>query len=261
MPLDDATRADLADELYAAFRDVVPIDPLTDRHDLAVPDAYDVQTRLIDRRLDDGASVVGHKIGLTSAGIQEQLGVDQPDFGRLLDTMFLPDGEVPTADLIVPRIEPERGFRLAEELEPPVSYLDVLAATDAVLPVLEVIDSRVRDWDIELEDTIADNASSALYVAGEGTSDVAGRDLSLEGVKFRRNGEVVSTGIGAGVLGHPAKAVAWLANTVGEMNASLDAGDVVLSGSVTPAVDLEPGDTFTAEFTTLGTVTARATEA
>lgn len=261
MPLDDATRAALADELYAAFRDAAPIDPLTDRHDLTVADAYDVQTRLIDRRLDGGASVVGHKIGLTSAGIQAQLGVDQPDFGRLLDPMFLPDGVVPTADLLVPRVEPEIGFLMAEGLEPPVTYLDVLAATEAVLPVLEVIDSRVRDWDIELEDTIADNASSACYVAGEGTSDVAGRDLSLEGVKFRRNGEVVSTGLGAAVLGHPAKAVAWLANTIGEMDATLEAGDVVLSGSVTPAVDLEPGDVFTAEFTTIGTVTARASGA
>ena len=258
MPLDDATRADLADELYDAFRSAEPVEPLTDRHDLDVADAYDVQSRLIDRRLDDGASVVGHKIGLTSEGIQEQLGVDRPDYGRVLDSMFRPDGVVPTADLIVPRIEPEVGFLLAEGLEPPVTYLDVLAATEAVLPVLEVIDSRVRDWDIELEDTIADNASSALYVAGEATSDVTGRDLSLEGVKFRRNGEVVSAGVGAAVLGHPAKAVAWLANTLGDVDASLEAGDVVLSGSVTPAVDLAPGDVFTAEFSTIGTVTARA---
>ncbi len=258
MPLDDATRADLADELYRALRDAEPVDPLTDRHDLDVADAYAIQSRLIDRRLEDGASVVGHKIGLTSEGIQEQLGVDRPDYGRVLDSMFLPDGAVPVADLILPRIEPEVGFLLGEELEPPVDYLDVLAATEAVLPVLEVIDSRVRDWDIELEDTIADNASSALYVAGEAASDVAGRDLSLEGVKFRRNGEVVSSGVGEAVLGHPAKAVAWLANTLGERDARLEAGHVVLSGSVTPAVDLAPGDVFTAEFSTIGTVTARA---
>ncbi|MDZ7700673.1 MAG: fumarylacetoacetate hydrolase family protein [Halobacteriales archaeon] len=261
MPLDDATRAGLADELYAAFRDAEPIDPLTDRHELDVADAYDIQTRLIDQRLADGASVVGHKVGLTSDGIQEQLGVDRPDFGRVLDTMFRPDGVVPTGDLIVPRIEPEVGFLMAEGLEPPVTHLDVLAATEAVLPVLEIIDSRVRDWQIELEDTIADNASSALYVAGGATHTVEGRDLSLEGVKLRRNGEVVSTGVGAAVLDHPAKAVAWLANTLGGMDASLGAGDIVLSGSVTPAVDLAPGDVFTAEFTTIGTVTARAEDA
>lgn len=251
------TRDELAGELYAAWRDVEPIDRLTADHDLSIEDAYDVQHRFVDRRLDAGASVVGHKIGLTSEGIQAQLGVDQPDFGRLLDSMAVEGPTVPTDELIAPRVEAEIGFRIDEPLDPPVTALDVLGATQAVLPVLEVIDSRVRDWDIRIEDTIADNASSALFVCGGSTSAVAGRDLSLEGLKLHRNGELTDAGVGAAVLDHPARAVAWLANTLGEFDARLDAGHLVLSGSLTPAIDVSAGDVVTAEFGTLGSVTAR----
>lgn len=257
MPLGDDTVADVAADLHEALRSGEPIDPPSDHHDLTVEDAYAVQSAFVERRIEDGASVVGHKIGLTSDGIREQLGVDEPDFGRVLDTMFVEDGAVDASDLIAPRVEPELGFVLAEDLEPPVSYLDVLAATEAVVPVLEVIDSRVRDWDIGLVDTVADNASSALVVTGDSTHPVAGRDLSLEGVKFRKNGEVVDSGVGAAVLDHPARAVAWLANTLGEMDERLEAGHLVLSGSMTPAIDVEAGDVVSATFADSGSVTLR----
>ena len=260
MPVTEDTRDELAGALYTALREAEPIDRLTASHDLTIQDAYDVQSRLIDRRLDDGATVVGHKVGLTSEGIQTQLGVDQPDFGRLLDTMFVEGTTIPGEALIEPRVEPEIGFLVAETLSPPVTYLDVLEATRAVVPVLEVIDSRVTDWDIRIQDTIADNASSARYLTGESLHPVEGRDLSLEGLKLYRNGVLESAGVGAAVLDHPARSVAWLANTLADLGETLEAGHVVLSGSVTPAIDLHPGDSVTAEFASIGSMTARLGE-
>ncbi|GAB7020748.1 2-keto-4-pentenoate hydratase [Halostagnicola bangensis] len=254
--LDDETRNRLAESLYEALQTNDPIDRLTEAHDMTTEDAYAIQSNLVDRRLQDGASLVGHKIGLTSTAIRDQLGVPEPDFGRLLDTMFIDGRKVPGDELIEPRIEPEIGFMIGEDLEPPVSSLDVLAATEFVVPVLEVIDSRVRDWDIRIQDTIADNASSALYLTGETRSAVDGIDLSLEGLKLYRNGELEASGVGAAVLDHPARAVAWLANTLDDLDETLEAGQFILSGSVTPAVDIESGDVFTAEFASIGTVTA-----
>jgi 2-keto-4-pentenoate hydratase len=257
MTVSDDTREELAESLYDALRSGDPIGRLTADHDLTMADAYDIQTRLVDRRLDDGATVVGHKIGLTSDGIQEQLGVEEPDFGRLLDTMFVDGRVIPDEELIAPRIEPEIGFVLDEPLEPPVTYLDVLNATGSVLPVVEVIDSRVEDWDIRIQDTIADNASSALYLTGERTSVPDDHDLSLEGVKLYKNGTLESSGVGAAVLDHPARSVAWLANTLADLDERIEAGHLVLSGSLTPAVDLAPGDVVSVEFTSIGTVNAR----
>lgn len=255
MSLDEDTSEQLAASLYEAHRTAAPIDRLTESHDLTISDAYDIQSRFVDRRIEDGAEIVGHKIGLTSDGIQEQLGVTEPDFGRILDTMFLEDGTIPTDDLIEPRVEPEVGFMIDEDLEPPVTYLDVLSATRFVVPVLEVIDSRIRDWDIRIQDTIADNASSALYLTGQTRRSIDGTDLSLEGVKLYRNGTLESSGVGAAVLSHPARAVAWLANTLGDLDRTLKAGHFVLSGSFTPAIDIEPGDVLSAEFASIGSLT------
>lgn len=258
MSIDETTQSELARALYDARRTGDPIDRLTQDHDLTIEDAYAVQSRLIERHVDDGATVVGHKVGLTSAGIQDQLGVDEPDFGRLLDTMFVEGRTVPVDDLIEPRVEPEIGFVMGDSLEPPVTYLDVLSATRSVVPVIEVIDSRVADWDIRIQDTIADNASSALYVTGDQTNSVDDTDLSLEGVKLYRNGTLEASGVGAAVLDHPARAVAWLANTLDELDERLEAGQLVLSGSFTPAVDIADGDVVTAEFGSIGSVTFRA---
>ncbi|WP_262177447.1 2-keto-4-pentenoate hydratase [Haloarcula laminariae] len=257
MSIDETTKDDLAGSLYEAHEAGEPIDALTATHDLTIEDAYEIQSSVVQQRIEDGATVVGHKVGLTSDAIQEQLGVDEPDFGRLLDTMFVEGRLVPSEKLIAPRIEPEVGFLIGEELEPPVSYLDVLEATQAVVPVLEVIDSRVRDWDIQIQDTIADNASSAMYLTGESATSLDGIDLSLEGVKLYRNGTLEASGVGAAVLDHPARSVAWLANTLADLGQHLTAGQLVLSGSLTPAVDVAPGDALTAEFTSIGSLTAR----
>jgi len=260
MSIDETTRDELADALYGALGSGDPIDRPTASHDLTIADAYEIQGAFVDQRIDAGASVTGHKIGLTSDAIQNQLGVDEPDFGRLLDTMFVDGRTIPTEDLIAPRVEPEVGFLLEEDLEPPVTYLDVLDATSAVLPVLEIIDSRVRDWDIRIQDTIADNASAGLYLTGESLTSLDGIDLSLEGVKLYRNGTLEASGVGAAVLDHPARSVAWLANTLADLDQRVEAGDLILSGSLTPAVDVEPGDVLTAEFTSVGSLTARVGE-
>lgn len=260
MPVSEKRRSEIAASLYEANRTNTPIEQPTAEDDLTIEDAYDVQSRFVQRRLEDGATVTGHKIGLTSEGIQDQLDVNEPDYGRLLDTMHVEDGRIPTAELIQPRVEPEIGFLMERELTPPVTVPEVLTATRSVLPVIEVIDSRIRDWEIEIQDTIADNASSAFYRCGDAATAVDSLDLSLEGLKLYRNGELVESGVGAAVLDHPARAVAWLANKLTEYSMGINAGQLVLSGSLTPAVDLEPGDAVTAEFATLGTVTAASSD-
>lgn len=253
--MNDDERDEIAARLYDALESNQPIDRLTATHALEIEDAYRVQDRFIDRRLDDDNEIVGHKIGLTSEGIQEQLNVNEPDFGRLLTDMFVTDHAIPSADLINPRIEPEIGFLLERSLEPPVTYLDVLDATKSVFPVLEIIDSRIADWDIRIQDTIADNASAGSFVTGEAVYDPMDRDLSFEGVKLWKNGQLDARGIGANVLDHPARAVAWLANTLDNMGDSLEAGEIILSGSFTPATDISSGDVLTAEFSTIGSIT------
>lgn len=256
MPISQETRSQLVSDLDDALRTGEPIDPLTDEHDLTIDEAYEIQGELIEKRKSRGQRRIGHKIGLTSEGIQNQLGVDEPDFGKILDDMFVSSGEIPMDDLIEPRVEPEIGFVLDEDLSAPVTYLDVLSATRGVLPVVEVIDSRVADWDIQIQDTIADNASSACIVAAESIHDVANVDLSMEAVKLYRNGRLESSGIGANVLGHPARAVAWLVNRIGESGERIEAGELVLSGSFVPATDLAEGDVFEVRFSTIGSVTA-----
>lgn len=252
-------KEDIASSLYEAFETNTPIDRLTAEYDLSIDDAYDIQSRLIDRHLKDGASVVGHKIGLTSEGIQNQLNVSEPDYGRLLDKMCIENDTIYIDNFIQPRVEPEIGFIMGQDLSPPVTVVDVLAATQSVVPVLEVIDSRVREWDINIQDTVADNASSATYVTGDATAPVAGTDLSLEGVKLYQNGELVDSGVGAAVLDHPARAVTWLTNKLDEYDQQIQAGQLVLSGSITPAADLDSSGTVTAEFTSLGTITVSTT--
>lgn len=255
--MDEETRETLAGRLYGALETTEPIERLTATHDLSKQEAYRIQSRFIDKQIDDGATVVGHKIGLTNESIQDQLGVDEPDFGRLLDTMFVEGQTIPSNQLIEPRIEPEIGFLIGDSLEPPVTYLDVLDSTRSVFPVLEVIDSRVHDWDIRIQDTIADNASSALYLTGGTVRSLDGLDLSLEGVKLFRNGELAVSGVGAAVLDHPARSVAWLANTLTDLDQRLEEGHVVLSGSLTTAINIETEDVITAEFSSIGSITAR----
>jgi 2-keto-4-pentenoate hydratase len=254
----DAVAA-IAQELEQAERDRVPVQPLAARFaGFDVAQAYAVQSMVIGRRLGAGATLVGHKVGLTSAAMQKQLGVDQPDFGRLLSDMEITaDGSVSVAELIQPRIEPEIAFILGRDLAGPnVGSADVLAATEAVAPALEIIDSRIADWRITLADTVADNASSCRFVVGPRRA-VEGLDLAeLEG-SLERDGEVVGSGRGAAVLGDPAAAVAWLVNKLAEFGESLAAGEVVIPGALCASVPLTIGSTFRANFGDLGAVSVR----
>jgi 2-keto-4-pentenoate hydratase len=250
-------RTDLAAELHAAYDDAEPIAPESLPPDLSVDDAYEVQRAVADRRTGTEGGVVGYKIGFTSEAVRSDLGVSSPAYGRVLGDTVRFDGRFETADLIAPKVEPEIAFVLGRSLEPPVNRLDVAAATRVAVPVVEVVDSRVRDWEIEPAAAIADNALAARLVVGDPVP-IGGSDLSLEGVELRIDGERRATGTGAAVLGHPADAVAWLAAALDERGGRLDAGDVVTTGSITEPIPVAAGETVVARFSSLGTVTAHA---
>lgn len=249
-----------AGSLLDAYASGVPIRPLTEAEpDLTLADAYAIQQAQVERWLAGGARIKGHKVGLTSAAMQRQLGVDQPDYGHLLDTMFHTDGApIDTGRFLQPRIEPEIAFVLGRPLRGPgVTAADAAAAVEFVLPALEIIDSRIADWKITLADTVADNASSGGVVLGTTPVRPDGLDLSLTGCLLHRNGNLVDTGAGGAVLGSPLNALIWLANTLGPMGVTLEAGHVILPGSITAAIPVAAGDTVTAAFAGIGTVTAK----
>lgn len=249
--------AELAHELIAATATTTPVDPLTSRYpDLTVEDAYRIQLAIVAERLAAGRTIIGKKIGLSGKAMQELLGVDEPDYGHLFDDMIVPAGEAVATDrLLQPRCEAEIAFVLGDDLTGPgITVTDVLTATEGVMPALEIVDSRVRDWQIKLEDTVADNGSSALIVLGGAITPVIELDLRLVGMLFSQNGRAVATGTGAEALGHPAASVAWLANKLAEFDVSLGAGEIILSGSLAGAPFAAPGDVFVAEFDHLGTV-------
>lgn len=247
----------LADELLRAQEQRIPVEPLLARFpDMTVSQAYQIQMAGINKRLKAGRRIVGKKIGLTSRAMQEAFGVFEPDFGHLLDDMVILNGQTIAANrMLQPRCEAEIAFLLKRDLTGPgVTVADVLAATEAVLPALEIIDSRIADWKIRLQDTIADNASSAFVVLGHAMTPVHGLDLRLIGMVFEKNGRILSTGAGAAVLGHPAAAVAWLANKLHEFDVALKAGEVILSGALAAAAPAAAGDHFRAELDRLGSV-------
>jgi 2-keto-4-pentenoate hydratase len=255
-------RRELADVLRGAERDRVAVEPLTGQvPELTIEDAYAIQSLNVDRRLAEGGVLHGRKVGLTSKPMQDLLGVDEPDFGALLDDMFVEEGDdVPLEELLQPRVEAEIVFVMARDLTGPgVTVNAALAAVAGALPALEIIDSRIADWEIKLVDTVADNASSARVVLGGRLTPLEGLDLRLVGMALSRNGEPVESGAGAAVLGNPIRCVAWLANRLSDFGASLRAGDVVLAGSLHRALPLSAGDVIRAEFAHLGAVTARFT--
>ena len=196
---------------------------------------------------------------MTSIAMQKLIGVDEPDYGHLFDSMLVREGEpIECSRLLLPKVEGEVAFVLNRRLKGPgVTIADVLRATEGVMASIEIVDSRVRDWKIKLPDTIADNASSARFVVGSRLVDPAGIDLRLVGMVMEKNGEVVSTGAGAAVLGHPAASVAWLANKIGEFGIALEEGEIILSGALTAAVDARAKDSFLMSFGGLGTVGVR----
>jgi 2-keto-4-pentenoate hydratase len=258
--LTDAERRDAADALATAERDRMTIARLTETYGaIQVEDAYEIQRLQIADKLRDGRTVRGYKAGLSSKAMQRMMGVDEPDYGHLLDDMFVFEGEsVDTARLCQPRVEFEVAFVLREPLPSRgCTAADVLRATAFVCPSIEIIDSRFDGWNITLCDTIADNASSALVVLGGRMMPPSEIDLRLIGVVVSKNGEIVDTGASGAVLGNPVTAVAWLANKLGTFGVQLAAGQVVMPGSCTRAHDVAPGDSIVAEFAHLGAVTVR----
>ncbi|MET8651493.1 MULTISPECIES: 2-keto-4-pentenoate hydratase [Nocardia] len=255
--LSDAVRIQLAEELDVAERERVAIDKLVDRHpDIDVVDAYEIQLINIRRKLAAGAEVVGHKVGLSSKAMQQMMGVDEPDYGHLLaDMEVFEEAPVDTGRYLFPRVEVEVGFVLGADLPgADCTEQDVLAATVAYAPAIELIDSRIKDWNIGLCDTISDNASSAGFVLGR--ERVVPKDIDIKAIDavLTRNGEVVAEGRSDAVLGDPVIAVAWLARKVASFGVRLKAGDIVLPGSCTRAIDVRPGDSFHADFAGLGSV-------
>ena len=256
-PLPPADLDDWADRLHAALLDSAPIAPLSESiPDFDVAGAYAIQQRNLTRLLDDGGRLVGRKIGLTSAPMQQLLGVDEPDYGFILDTMVYPDGgAIPASSLCAPRVEPEIAFRLNRPLQGPgIAVADVLDATDAVAAALEIVDSRIADWRITLCDTVADNASSAAVVLGPWVPINDAPDLDDISAYLYVNNEQVDTGIATAVLGHPAEAVAWLVNALAAFDIGLQVGEFVMSGSITSAVFVHAGDTAAADLSGLGRV-------
>jgi 2-oxopent-4-enoate/cis-2-oxohex-4-enoate hydratase len=211
---------------------------------MTIEDAYHVQQRMLARRLEKGERVIGKKIGVTSKAVMNMLGVHQPDFGYLLDGMVYNEGEtIDMAGLIQPKAEGEIAFLLKKDLQGPgVTAADVLAATEGVMACFEIVDSRIQDWKIKIQDTVSDNASCGVFVLGDQLVDLADLDLALCGMVLEKNGEIVVTGAGAASMGHPVNAMVWLANTLGELGIALKAGDIVLSGAMGAMVPVVKGD-------------------
>ena len=248
------------DELYKALLSRTPVAPLTEREGgITLDDAYRIQLRMVQRRLDAGETVIGKKIGVTSKVVMDMLGVNQPDFGHLLSGMVFNEGEaVDTSRLIAPKAEAEVAFMLKHDLcGPGVTAADVLRATDCVMPCFEIVDSRIRDWKIKIEDTVADNASCGVFTLGGTRRSPRELDLALAGMVLEKNGELVSTSVGASVQGSPVNAVAWLANTLGALGIALKAGDVILSGSQSPLVPVKAGDSLHCSVGGLGSTSVR----
>lgn len=264
-----ADRAELAEHgrlLFEALRGRRTISPLIDRSPaLSIDDAYAISLDFLARRLADGEKVVGKKIGVTSKAVQDMLGVHQPDFGFLTDGMLVEGAiDMDGRKLIAPRAEAEIAFILKTGLKGPgVTAADVVAATGSVAPCFEIVDSRIDDWRISIIDTVADNASCGVYLLGEERIDPVGLDLPGLFVTVIKNGEYLSEGYGHAVQGDPAQAVAWLANTLGRYGVTLDAGDVILSGSLVPLAPAQQGDRFemvlSSDGRTLGSCVAQFT--
>ncbi|MGB3331314.1 MAG: 2-keto-4-pentenoate hydratase [Mycobacterium sp.] len=250
-------REELAAELAQAERSRVPISPLTAAQPgIDVVDAYEIQLINIRQRIAEGARVVGHKVGLSSEAMQQMMGVDEPDYGHLLNEMqVFEDKPVKASNYLYPRVEVEVAFILAADLPgADCTEEDVLAATEAFAPAIELIDSRISDWKIKLCDTIADNASSAGFVLGKQRVKPGDIDIKNIDAALTKNGEVVAQGRSDAVLGNPVTAVAWLARKVESFGVRLKAGDIVLPGTATRAIDVHAGDDCVAEFAGLGSV-------
>lgn len=253
-PVHDGQLADhLARRLDAAWESREAIAPLSESHGLdSTENAYAIQTRWSELRVERGEQLIGCKIGLTSRAMREQFGVNEPDYGSLWGSRYYPASkgraQMPHDVFIQPRLEGELAFLLGSTLpRSRVTPVQVLAATTAVAVAVEVIDSRIEDWRIKLVDTIADNSSYGALTVGTWSSSLRRLDLRRVSMRIHRNGDPLVEGIGAASLGDPARAVAWLANKLGSFGAGLKPGDIVLSGSLGRAIPVRRGDALTVE--------------
>ena len=258
MALPESRILSLGDELFAALRARSVLEPLTNREaGIDVDDAYRISLQFLKRREAEGERVIGKKIGVTSKPVQDMLGVHQPDFGFLTDRMHVANGStvsIAGSGLIQPRAEGEIAFVLKKDLRGPgITEEQVLDATEYVAPCFEIVDSRIRDWKIKIQDTVADNASCGVFVVGDARIDPRSLDLAAATMEIHKNGQHVASGVGAAVQGHPATAVAWLANTLGRFGIPFLAGEVILSGSLAPLLPAVPGDRFEMSIAGIGT--------
>ncbi|MBM4212299.1 MAG: 2-oxopent-4-enoate hydratase [Gammaproteobacteria bacterium] len=253
--------AKIAADLHAAWRERRTLPPLRTSHPwLTIDDAYAISLGCMACRTAAGERIVGKKIGVTSKAVQDMLGVHQPDFGFLTDAMQVDDGGtiVIGERMIQPRAEAEIALILGSSLKGPgVTEADVLSATVSVAACFEIVDSRIDRWDIRIVDTVADNASCGLFVLGAERRSPQGLDLAALEVRVSKNGAPLSRGFGSAVQGSPLAAVAWLANTLGAYRVTLDAGDIILSGSLVPLEPARPGDVFELDLDQLGRASVR----
>lgn len=258
--MDKALILTLARELYTAEVTCSPMEAITARYpEITNEDAYQIQLAGMELRIADGHVLVGKKIGLTSKAMQLSMGVFEPDYGYITDRMMLLEGEpVSMGSVIAPKVEAELAFVLKEDLAGPgITLAQVLKATAGIMPAFEIIDTRMKDWKIKIQDSIADAASIGRIVTSGSLVPVDKLDLRYMGMVLEKNGEVVATAAGAAVLGHPANAVVWLANKLAQYGIKLKAGEIIMSGSLTAACPVEAGDNMRATFDGLGSVGVR----
>lgn len=259
--MDQATIEQYGNELYEALITRQTIAPITQRSpDVTIEDAYKIQHQMLSRRIQAGESIVGKKIGVTSKVVMEMLDVYQPDFGYLLTDMVYSEGQdIPVSEkMIQPKAEGEIAFILKRDLcGPGLTNADILRATEAVMPCFEIVDSRITDWNIKIQDTIADNASCGYLVLGGTAVDPRKLDLSVCGLTLEKNGELMHTGAGAAALGSPVNAMTWLANTMGALGVTLKAGEVILSGALCAMVDAKAGDSMRVSIGGIGSASVR----
>lgn len=258
--MDNDTVRLFGDELFDAWRDRQVVSPLVERApEITLADAYKIQSRFVHRRVQAGEPIIGKKIGITSRAIQDFLGVFEPDFGQLTAGMLRHEDQgIDLAQLIQPRAEAELAFVLKTDLVGPgITATDVIRATDYVSPCFEVVDSRIRDWQLKIQDTVADNASCGSFILGSAQGDPRKLDITMAGMTVYKNGTLFSTGVGAAVQGSPVNAVVWLANTLGKLGLPFLAGEIILSGAQSIVVPVSEGDELFCTIGGLGSCTAR----
>lgn len=245
-----------ADALFNAYSTLEPIAPPRESIEgMTVADAYAIQQRQERAFVEAGHEIVGRKIGLTSLAMQKQLGVDSPDFGFFTDKLsFEPGRPIAVSQFISPKVEPELGFKLSRDLDASATFEDVVAAIESVHLAIELIDSRVRDWDIRLVDTIADNASCGAVIVDPNPANIPLDKLTEVPATMYIDGDEAGSGTGADVMGHPLRPIEWLAGVLGEMNVPLKAGQIILSGSFCGAAAVVPGQKVRVDYGEFGSL-------